>query len=76
MIETNFYNGGGSKLNETARAYTDIAPKINKYPKYEFIWITDGQGWHSAKNKLEEAFNIIPSVYNLATLKNFIIKIK
>lgn len=76
LIETNFYNGGGSKLNEVARAYSDVAPKINQYPNYEFVWITDGQGWNSAKNKLEEAFSIIPSVYNLTTLENFIEKIK
>ena len=75
LIETNFYNGGGSKLNEVARAYSDVAPKINKYPNYEFVWITDGQGWKSAKNKLEEAFSTIPSVYNLTTLENFIEKI-
>ncbi|MFR9552629.1 MAG: type II restriction endonuclease [Rikenellaceae bacterium] len=76
LIETNFYNSGGSKLNETARAYTDIAPKINKYPQYEFVWITDGEGWLSAKNKLEEAFNTIPRVYNLTTLKDFINELK
>jgi type II restriction enzyme len=76
LIETNFYNGGGSKLNETARSYSDVAPKINQYENYEFVWITDGQGWLSAKNKLEEAYNIIPSLYNLTTLKNFIEKIK
>ncbi len=76
LIETNFYNGGGSKLNETARSYSDVAPKINQYKNYEFVWITDGQGWLSAKNKLEEAFNIIPSLYNLTTLKKFIEKIK
>lgn len=76
LIETNFYNGGGSKLNETARAYSDVAPKINQYENYEFVWITDGQGWLSAKNKLEEAYNIIPSLYNLKTLENFIIKIQ
>lgn len=76
LIETNFYNGGGSKLNETARAYSDVAPKINQYKNYEFVWITDGQGWLSAKNKLEEAFNIIPSLYNLITLENFIKKIQ
>jgi type II restriction enzyme len=72
LIETNYYNSGGSKLNETARAYSDLAPKINQYDGYEFVWITDGQGWLSAKNKLEEAYNIIPSVYNLSTLKEFI----
>jgi type II restriction enzyme len=76
LIETNFYNTGGSKLNETARAYSDIAPKINQYKNYEFVWITDGHGWLSAKNKLEEAFNTIPSMYNLSTLNNFIKKIK
>lgn len=76
LIETNFYNVGGSKLNEVARAYSDIAPKINKYPNYEFVWITDGTGWLSAKNKLEEAYSIIPSIYNLANIKNFIQKLK
>lgn len=76
LIETNFYNGGGSKLNETARSYSDVAPKINQYESYEFVWITDGQGWLSAKNKLEEAYNTIPNMYNLTTLNNFIEKIK
>lgn len=75
LIETNFYNGGGSKLNETARSYSDVAPKINQYKNYEFVWITDGQGWLSAKNKLEEAYNTIPSMYNLTTLNSFIEKI-
>ncbi|MDR0467554.1 MAG: type II restriction endonuclease [Campylobacteraceae bacterium] len=76
LIETNFYNGGGSKLNEVARAYSDVSPKINQYNNYEFVWITDGQGWLSAKNKLQEAFSIIPSLYNLTTLEKFISKIK
>ncbi len=76
FIETNYYNGGGSKLNETARAYTEIAPKINGCPNYEFVWITDGQGWCSAKNKLEEAFNVIPNIYNLFTLKDFVCRIR
>lgn len=72
LIETNYYNGGGSKLNETARAYTDLAPKINKTFGFEFVWITDGQGWHFAKNKLEEAYSHIPKVYNLKSLPDFI----
>jgi type II restriction enzyme len=76
LIEINYYNGGGSKLNETARAYSDISPKINQYSEYEFVWITDGQGWLSAKNKLEEAYHIIPCLFNLVTLKNFIKKIQ
>ena len=76
LIETNFYNGGGSKLNEVARSYTDLAPKINQYDKFEFVWITDGQGWLSAKNKLQQAYTNIPHVYNLKTLPTFIEKIK
>ncbi|MBE2254912.1 MAG: type II restriction endonuclease [Ignavibacteria bacterium] len=75
LIETNYYNTSGSKLNETARAYSDIAPKINQYPEYEFVWITDGQGWLSAKNKLEEAFYTIPCIYNLTTINIFTNKI-
>lgn len=75
LIEVNFYSGGGSKLNEIARAYSDIAPKINAVDGFEFVWITDGIGWNSAKNKLQEAFNIIPSIYNLSTIEHFISQI-
>lgn len=76
LIEVNFYSGGGSKLNEVARSYTDVAPKVNGVPGFEFVWITDGEGWNSAKNKLEEAFAAIPSIYNLTTISEFISKIK
>lgn len=76
LIEVNFYSGGGSKLNEVARSYTDVAPKVNGVSGFEFVWITDGEGWNSAKNKLEEAFAAIPSIYNLTTISKFISKIK
>ena len=76
LIEVNFYSGGGSKLNEVARAYSDIAPKINAVDGFEFVWITDGIGWNSARNKLQEAFNIIPSIYNLTSIEEFVEKIK
>ena len=72
LIEVNFYSGGGSKLNEVARSYSDIAPKINSVQGFEFVWITDGIGWKSAKNKLQEAYSIIPSVYNLTNINEFI----
>ena len=77
LIEVNFFNiGGGSKLNEIARSYSDIAPKINSVPGFEFVWITDGFGWQKAKNKLEEAYNIIPSIYNLTDINNFLNQVK
>lgn len=76
LIEVNFYSGGGSKLNEVARAYSDIAPKINAIEGFEFVWITDGIGWNAAKNKLQEAFNIIPNIYNLTSIEDFIQRVK
>lgn len=76
LIEVNFYSGGGSKLNEVARAYSEIAPKINAVDGFEFVWITDGIGWNSAKNKLQEAFYTIPSIYNLTSIEEFIHKVK
>lgn len=76
LMEVNFYSGGGSKLNEVARSYSDIAPKINSVPGFEFIWVTDGIGWKSAKNKLQEAFSIIPGIYNLTTFNDFLRNIK
>lgn len=72
LIEANFYTGGGSKLNEVARSYSELAPKINAVPGYEFVWITDGIGWESARNKLEEAFAHILNIYNLTNIVDFI----
>ncbi len=71
LVEVNFYSSGGSKLNEVARSYTDVAPKVNSVDGYEFVWITDGIGWNSAKNKLQEAFATIPLIYNLTTITDF-----
>lgn len=76
LIELNFYSGGGSKLNEVARAYRELAPIVNGVKGYEFVWITDGEGWNSAKNKLAEAYNDIPRMYNFTTLPEFIEEIK
>lgn len=72
LIEVNFYSGGGSKLNEVARSYSDIAPKINTVEGFEFVWITDGIGWKSARNKLQEAYSIIPHIYNLTNITDFL----
>lgn len=76
LMEVNFYSGGGSKLNEVARAYSELSPKINNVEGFEFVWITDGIGWKSARNKLEEAFYAIPNIYNLTTIYNFIKQVK
>ena len=71
-MEVNFYNGGGSKLNEVARSYSELSPKINAVSGFTFVWITDGQGWNSARNKLQEAYGIIDHVYNLSNVGKFL----
>ncbi len=74
-IETNFYSGGGSKLNETARSYYKIAEKSKLIPNFEFVWFTDGIGWNSAKYNLEETFEIMEHIYSISDLENGIAKV-
>ena len=64
VIETNFYGGGGSKLNETARSYKMIAEEARDVIGVEFVWVTDGGGWRSARRNLEETFNTMQHLYN------------
>lgn len=76
LMEVNFYSSKGSKLNEVARSYAEVGPKVNSIEGYEFVWITDGIGWNAARNKLEETFYTIPQIYNLTSLKDFIATIR
>jgi len=73
VIETNFYSGGGSKLNETARSYKTLALESNTINGITFVWFTDGKGWNSAKNNLKETFDVIEHIYNIKDLENNII---
>jgi len=68
-IEVNFYGGGGSKLNETARSYKMIASESQNIQGFKFVWITDGQGWYSARYNLEETFNTLEDMYNINDLE-------
>ncbi len=72
LVETNFYSSGGSKLNETARSYVNLADLIAPIEGFEFVWITDGLGWMTAKNKLGEAYEKIDRLYNLTTIEHFL----
>lgn len=69
-IETNFYTGGGSKLNETARSYKMIAEESKGIEGFKFVWITDGDGWKSARRNLEETFYILDTLYNIKDLED------
>ena len=73
-IETNFYASGGSKLNETARSYKMIAEESEKVMGFAFVWFTDGMGWISARNNLKETFDSMSNIYNIADMKNGIMK--
>lgn len=75
-IETNFYASGGSKLNETARSYKMIAEEAKRVVGFEFVWFTDGMGWISARNNLRETFDNMEHIYNIADMKNGIMKEK
>ena len=74
VIETNFYSGGGSKLNETARSYKMLAQESKKVEGVTFIWFTDGIGWNSARKNLEETFNELETMYNIDDLENGILE--
>lgn len=74
VIETNFYSGRGSKLNETARSYKMLAQESKKVDGVTFIWFTDGTGWNSARKNLEETFNELETMYNIDDLENGILE--
>lgn len=69
-IETNFYTGGGSKLNETARSYKTLALESDEIDGFTFVWFTDGAGWNSARHNLEETFDVLDTLYNITDLEN------
>ena len=73
-IETNFYGSGGSKLNETARSYKTLALEVDTIDGFTFVWFTDGKGWTSARNNLEETFDVMDTIYNIKDMEEGIIK--
>jgi len=74
LIEVNYYSSGGSKLKATAGEYKGLNDFV-KSQNIDFIWITDGKGWLTALNPLEETFNHNDYVVNLDMIKNGILDI-
>lgn len=65
LIESSFYNAGGSKINETARGYYDLYKNIsNNLKDYTFIWLADGKGISTIKRKMNELYNY-GYIYNI-----------
>lgn len=74
LIETNFYAGGGSKLNETARSYKTLALETATIPNIAFVWFTDGIGWRSARGNLKETFDTMEHIYNICDMEGGIMQ--
>lgn len=70
VIETNFYSSGGSKLNEVARSYKMLAQESRQIKNFQFVWVTDGNGWLTAKRNLKETFLELDTLYNISDLEN------
>ncbi len=73
FIEVNFYSGRGSKLKATAGEYRKLSD-FWRSQGIEFIWITDGKGWLSAKNALFEYIKDGNFLLNLEMLRSGCLK--
>ncbi len=72
LIETNFYNGGGSKLKAVCGEFKSLYTEL-KDQNIDFIWVTDGLGWFTTKRPLEETYNHNEYVFNLSMLEEGIL---
>lgn len=69
LFEANFYNGGGSKLKAVCGEFRSLYDEL-KAQGIDFVWITDGLGWKTAKRPLEETYNHNEYVFNLTMLES------
>jgi type II restriction enzyme len=67
LMEVNFYGGGGSKLKATAGEYKGLFELLDE-KGFEFIWVTDGEGWKTTERPFREAFELIHHIWNLKLL--------
>lgn len=47
-----------------------MAQESEQIDGFQFVWVTDGGGWKSARNNLRETFEIMDTIYNLAELED------
>ena len=47
-----------------------IAEEARDVVGVEFVWVTDGGGWRSARRNLEETFNTMQHLYNINDMEN------
>lgn len=69
IVEVNYYGGGGSKLKSVSGEFAELSTYLHETaPKIQFVWVTDGQGWHTATRPLRDAFEVIDYIINLNML--------
>ncbi len=66
LIESSFYNAGGSKISEVCNSYADFTSKLDKN-KFEMIWVADGRGMNTIQRLLEEQWKNV----NVMNIKQF-----
>ncbi len=64
LLEVNYYGSGGSKLKSVAGEFSTLFGLV-KNDTTGFIWVTDGEGWQTAKRPLSETFNVTDYVMNI-----------
>jgi len=64
LLEVNYYGGGGSKLKSVAGEFSNLFSLV-KNETTGFIWVTDGEGWLTAKRPLSETFHATDYVMNI-----------
>lgn len=64
LMEVNYYSGGGSKLKSVAGEFSSLFSLV-KNENTGFIWVTDGEGWLTAKRPLLETFNATDYIMNI-----------
>lgn len=72
LVETNFYNSGGSKLKAVCGEFKVLHNELNRQG-IDFIWITDGKGWETALRPLEEVYINNDYTFNLSMLEKGIL---
>jgi type II restriction enzyme len=72
LFEVNYYSGGGSKLKATAGEYKEVFNMLSSQ-NINFIWITDGLGWLTAKTALYETFLHSDYIINLEMISEGIL---
>lgn len=69
LMEVNYYSGGGSKLKSVAGEFSRLFSLV-KNEDTGFIWVTDGEGWLTARRPLLETFNSTDYILNIKMIND------